>query len=87
MCDKKEITKMMLYMNTINKFVQMTNATLSFFLTYYSNENYNVQSEYDENISVAFRIIHIEVSNISIYLTKCKRPDSHVFLYYNVHTH
>ena len=78
-------------MNIINKFVQMTNAidteTFSFFLTYYSNENYNVQSEYDENISVAFRIIHIEVSNISIYLTKCKRPDSHVFLYYNVHTH
>ena len=78
-------------MNTINKFVQMTNAidteTLSFFLTYYSNINYNVQSEYDENISVAFRIIYIEVSNISIYLTKCERPDSHVFLYYNVHTH
>ena len=87
MCDKKEIKIIILYMNTINKFVQMTNATLSFFLTYYSNENYNVQSEYDENISVAFRIIYIEVSNISIYLTKCKRPDSHVFLYYNVHTH
>ena len=68
-------------MNTISKFVQMTNAI------YYYNEKYNVQSEYDENISVAFCIIYIEVSNISIYLTKCKRPDSHVFLYYNVHTH
>ena len=71
-------------MSTINKFVQMTNAI---FLIYYSNKNHNVQSEHDENISVAFRIIYIEVSNISIYLTKCKRPDSHVFLYYNVHTH
>ena len=71
-------------MNTINKFVQMTNAVFSIC---YSNDNYNAQSEYDENISVAFRIIYIEVSNISIYLTKGKRPDSHVFLYYNVHTH
>ena len=72
-------------MNTINKFVQMTNE--SQILKHSITFQYIAQSEYDENISVAFCIIYIEVSNISIYLTKFNRPDSHVFLYYNVHTH